>query len=136
MNGEDSFETRLRQQPQRQIPASWRREILAAARPPGKSRPSLFARLIWPNPYAWGALAAAWLLMLGMSFVSRDTSALPTSREIAKPSPQLREMWLQQERLLAELAAPGEESSSQPPRKPAVVPPQPRSQRREDFAIV
>lgn len=58
----DPFEQKLREQPFRQIPASWRREILSST----DASPILLSRLrewLWPSPAAWGALAVAWMLI-------------------------------------------------------------------------
>lgn len=130
MNGDDSFEARLKRQPWRRVPAAWRNEILAAARPLQPTRPSLFATLFWPHPKAWAALAAVWLLVLGLNFTNRDASAVVSAREVVKPSEQVRELLRQQEQMLAELNGPAELSQT----VPAIpLPPQPRSQRRDEF---
>src|SRR5271163_2289160 len=100
MNSEDSFETRLKRQPQREIPRAWRREILDAARVSERSRPLLAASLFWPHPKAWAALAAAWMAVVGLNFAARDTSSRAVSSQAARPSPQLRQMLRQQEQML------------------------------------
>ncbi len=130
MNGEDSFESRLKRQPQRQVPAAWRNEILAAGCPAEPPRPSWIAQWLWPHPTAWAALAAAWLLVIGMNIGMRDTSPSAASHVASRPSRQVWELLLQQEQMLAELNGPADN-----PQRPVAVPmpPQPRSQRREDF---
>jgi hypothetical protein len=47
----------LQRQQFRQVPASWRREILNAA------PASTWREWLWPSPVAWGAVAAAWALI-------------------------------------------------------------------------
>jgi len=141
---EDHFEKRLRHQPQRQVPQAWRQQILAAARQAAGPRHSalipysslLFAlnsRLaawLWPHPRAWAGLAAVWCVVFCLNFISREPAAPELARKAVPPSPQIREMLRQQERLLAELAGPFDKPEASPP-KP--VGPQPRSQRRMDF---
>jgi hypothetical protein len=143
MNAENPFEKRLERIPQRPVPPAWRREILSAAReaaPPQQiaiSGISLISRvnsmltaLLWPNPRAWAGLAAVWFLMFGLSIATREPSQAGYAQRPVGPSPQMREMLRQQERLLAELVGPNgtsEHDSSKPTA--------PRSQggRREDF---
>lgn len=69
------FENHLSQTPVREIPAHWRREILAAAetKPVVRSWPFrmpqfAFRNLLWPHPAAWAVLAACWLLVAVLCF--------------------------------------------------------------------
>lgn len=85
--------------------------------------------LFWPHPKAWAALAGVWLVMLGVQFTSRDES--PRSfTQLAPPSPQVRELLKQQERLFAELIGSKEHRQAD---RPKAVAPQPRSLRREEM---
>ena len=76
----NEFEQRLHDQRPRQIPASWRNEILAKARaaepePSSIRHPAsgiqylasfisrLSSALLWPHPKAWAGLAAVWLVI-------------------------------------------------------------------------
>ena len=94
-------------------------------------RPSAWWReLFWPNPTAWAALAAVWLLILGLNFVSHGPSSQKLSRHVVPPSPQMRELLKQQERLFAELVGPLEKPQAD---RPKPVGPQPRSLRRQEF---
>ena len=142
MNAEDPFEKRLEGIPRRPVPQAWRRKILSAARevtPPQQvadSGYSLISRInsmltasLWPHPKAWAGLAAVWLLMFGLSIATREPSQPGFAQKPARPSPQMREMLRQQERLLAELVGPNG-TSEHDLSKPAA----PRSQggRRED----
>lgn len=60
------FEKRLSEIPLEEPPAEWRREILAAAEP-AERRHWLWG-LLWPHPYAWGALATCWVLIAVLNF--------------------------------------------------------------------
>jgi hypothetical protein len=66
-----------------------------------------------------------------LNFAARDTSTQRVARHAAPPSPQMRELLLQQEQILVELTDPGER-----PHAATVLGlfrPRPHSQRREDF---
>ncbi len=147
MNGEDQFEQKLQSQPQRPVPPSWRKEILNTARAaaaPGRAVPAspgstrlqgsgwyaLLLKLFWPHPKAWAGLAAIWLLILGFNLASREPSQPERTHEAGLPSPQIRQLLLQQEQLLAELVGPADKSEATPPKSSR---PGPRSQRREEF---
>ena len=138
MNRDEQFEQRLLRQPLREIPSTWREEILDAASSAAGSRPSTFdprpapwwRELFWPHPTAWAALAAVWLVVLGLNFVSREPSSRTLARQVAPPSPQMRELLKQQERLFAELVGPIEKPQAD---RSKLTGPQPRSSRRVEF---
>ncbi len=69
----DDFEQLLKSQPVRAMPAAWRHEILAAAQPAAKApaRPSIWQAWFWPSPYAWGGLAAVWVVILGLNIAAQ-----------------------------------------------------------------
>jgi len=145
MNGEDPFEASLKRQPRRSIPPAWRGEILASARQAATFHPSrlmaLWSQLspvnlklsafLWPHPKAWAGLAAAWLLILALSFAARDSSTQGLARHVVPASPQMRELLLQQERILTEVADLGEKSSAASVARPLL--PRPQSQGRGAF---
>lgn len=145
MNGLDQFEEHLRRRPLRPIPADWREGILSAAHeavkpsatPPATPRrlfssfKSQIANLFWPSPKAWAALGAAWLLVVVFSLAAREPALPALARTVPPPSPQLRALLQEQERLLAELVGPVEKPAADRP-KPTVFPP--HSQRRERFS--
>ncbi len=144
MNDEAEFERRLQGHPQPRLPATWRTEILSAARAaasrqavaaersPAKSPVSLWLTgWLWPSPRAWAGLAAAWLVVLALDLGSREPSPGESARRAAPVSAESREMLREQGELLAELAGPRHSAE-------AIKPPlaQPRSQRREETAMV
>ncbi len=140
MNRDEQFENRLRKIPQRPIPAAWREDILTAARAaasaqrtPARTHGALRDALIqwlWPHPAAWAGLAAAWVLIFGLSVAGRDPAQAEFARRAAPPSPELRELLRQQEQVLAELTEPSESARTAPAQPPTA---QPRSERREDL---
>jgi hypothetical protein len=144
----DDFEKRLQRQPLRQAPAEWRAEILSAARQAAApqhaprntrhDRPSLLAilraqlaALLWPRPVAWGALAAAWLVILGLNLSAPGTSP-QVVRSSTPPSSQGFLAFQEQARLLVELIGPWEASVVE---RPKAVLPRPRSERRLRLAL-
>lgn len=135
----DEFEKHLKQQPLRQIPAEWRSEILSAAaqaqpacrsqfETPGSFLSTLNRRLtavLWPHPVAWGAMAAAWIFVLGVHFsTGNDTPAL--TEKASLPSPEVVAELKQQKRMLAELLGANDLRDAD---RPKVFAPGPRSER-------
>jgi hypothetical protein len=79
----DRFEEKLRGQTFRQVPASWRREILSGTGVSPVSAEVLVTRTggtpvplswwrdwLWPSPVAWGAVAAAGALIVLLQLAS------------------------------------------------------------------
>jgi hypothetical protein len=141
MNRDEQFENRLSRQPVKPVPPTWRAEILSAAE---RATDSVHAsrithhvpwwrELFWPCPQAWAALATAWLLIVGLNVVSRESLPPTVVSRAVPPSPQIRDLLKQQERLFAELVGPLEASPADRPKPDA---PRPRSARREKFANV
>ena len=144
MNGESEFEKELQRQPQRPLPPAWRAEILSAARQAAPRRQlspvvprTLFSTLsaqlstvLWPHPRAWAGLAAIWLLIFALDFTAHEPSGRKVAGQAGPPSPQMRELLQAQEQLMAELVGPFEPAEN---RQPKPVPPQPRSECREEF---
>ncbi|MGH9594236.1 MAG: hypothetical protein ACRD5L_14185 [Bryobacteraceae bacterium] len=141
MNNQDQFEQRLRRQPLREIPSAWRGEILAAAGANRRNEPAReltlaallklrLRELLWPAPQAWAALAAIWLVLLGASLGSYESSSATEARRFTPLSPEVRQLLKQQEQLLAELVGPSEKSVADRPKSFA---PQPRSEFREPW---
>ena len=131
----DDFEQKLQRQPLRQVPAEWRAEILAAAKP-NAWRPapratflsilnSQLSTILWPHPKAWAGLAAIWILILAVDFSIRDKSPVVADKS-GPPSPEVVAELKQQQRMLAELIGsrePGDADRSK------LLAPQPRSER-------
>ena len=112
------FEDFLKQQPLRRIPAQWRGEILAAAKPPrAKEKPTQspwWLAWLWPSPVAWAGVACAWLFIIGLNAGSRP-SAVET-RTVALISPQgIGAALVRQQGLVQELFRSLEEPA-EPPR--------------------
>lgn len=59
----DPFETRLATTPVRALPPAWRARILATARECHAYRWAI----LWPHPFAWGALAACWFVIAALN---------------------------------------------------------------------
>jgi hypothetical protein len=139
----EQFEKRMKDQPMRQVPAEWRKEILLAAekaqtarsRQPraGRSWFSLFGyqlrSLLWPHPVAWGGLAAVWIFILAAN-VSMGDKAPATADKTLPLSPEAVAELKQQNQLLAELIGTGDTSAAD--RQKTFVP-KPRSERVEIF---
>ena len=80
----DDFEARLARIPRRELPESWRAQILDSA-PVASARPNLAPVLRresdWPSgitawfswQWAWSALAAVWLVILGLNGLTQSS---------------------------------------------------------------
>lgn len=152
MKNEDPFEQQLRRQPLREIPPAWREEILAQARVAAdasrrsagdetvsEDQAALIAgwRMFWERlPVAWAALAALWIVLIGVNLVMPG----PVVRVVAHPPA------VAQTELLAALdlesadfeiigrqLAPA--PATPPAGKDAAVPKRPHSERRRDGAV-
>jgi hypothetical protein len=138
----EEFERHLASQPLRQAPSAWRGEILTACRAasprlstePRKHsvpdfRPVLWWReLFWPNPQAWAGLAAIWIAILAVNFVTRDKLPVSTAKA-ATPSKEMILALKQQQELFAELVGPRETPTAD---RPKVLLPGPRSERLDE----
>jgi hypothetical protein len=145
----DDFEKHLQRQPLRQVPAEWREGVLSAARQAGRPQTaprapgdglwavlstlnSQLSTLLWPHPVAWAGLAAVWVVILGLSFTSRD-AARHVAKRASSPAPQVFMAFQEQQRLLSELVGPREIPVVERPKAAA---PRPRSERRTGLLIV
>jgi hypothetical protein len=130
MKRPDSFEQKLQQQTRRQLPSSWREEILAAAREAAAESGSANARPGTPHssPRAgWRYLLAKWLWP---HLAARDPAASTIARDTTPASPQMQQLLREQEQMFAELLGPVEKSPAVEPRRRGA---QPRSQARSQF---
>jgi hypothetical protein len=129
----NEFEKRIAETPKRRVPAAWRDDILAAARAELATetiRPVTPARLwwlewLWPNPVAWGTLAAAWLVIFSLHSA---TPVPPTSQATSVSNNALNLIVKRQQELSSLLATVNE------PALPKVL--GPRSERRRDIIAV
>jgi hypothetical protein len=137
------FEKRVKDQPLRQVPAGWRKEILAAvenaqsvcSRQPvaGRSLLSIFGyqlrSLLWPHPVAWGGLAVVWIFILAANVSMSDKT--PAMADKTSPlSPETVAELKQQKQLLAEMMGTSDTSTAD---KQKTFVPKPRSERVEIF---
>jgi len=139
----DDFEQHLKNQPLRAVPADWREQILSTAAVsardleyvvpplggPSDSSPSTpprapwWQRWLWPSPYAWGALAFAWLIIFVLNAAAQPSRAEIAARGPA-PNPQEIMAMLDEWRHI-------EDELSRPPVAAAVapaIPPNPQPQ--------
>ena len=131
MNADD-FEKELKGHSFRKVPEHWRAQILRNASAAAETERSSSDRsgglsrlreLFWPNPAAWGTLAAVWIMIVCFRFATSDASA---SKNMAPDTyAKLRSAIEQKRELYAEL----NESTAQIPAEP----PKPRSQRRSEI---
>jgi hypothetical protein len=101
----DDFEKQLQRQPLRELPAGWRAEILRAAHDsvaadvrrlqlPGQESQGLLTSAaaswwrewLWPCPQAWAALAAVWMIIIGLN---ATTPAGPANLARRPPTPSV-----------------------------------------------
>jgi len=87
---------------------------------------------VWPHPKAWAALAAVWLLILGLNVSSREAGAMARGANPPPSGLEAREL-LKQKMLLAELIELPTARDAEPPKN---VPPRPHSRRRDEFFAV
>ena len=128
----DPFEHRLSRQPLRPVPAAWRDEILSPS--PISQLPSpapWWRECLWPCPQAWAALAAVWVLLLAVNFAD-DSKPTRSTQSATKSAPaDLRYVWREQQKLLAELFPPEPIAPPQPrTQPPPALPATPRSELR------
>ncbi len=145
----DDFEKRLQRQPQREIPAAWREEILTTAQSnfasPHAPRVThhgfalstiihQLSTLLRPRRAAWAGLGAAWaiIITLHLATVESPKTTLTTAAS-APATPETLQVLKQQRLLYAELVGRPE---TQPMDRLKTSVPGPRSQRREDTASV
>jgi hypothetical protein len=92
MNGE-RFEQELKRQALRPVPADWRREILSAAREANvsKMREQEVTAGWWVGwvafrRLAWGGLAAAWVLILGLNWAANRPGGAGSVEAVFSPA--------------------------------------------------
>jgi hypothetical protein len=126
----NEFEKQLAGRPLKSVPAEWRAQILGAARAqarevPASARPLQWLReLFWPNPQAWGALAAIWIVIAAFESI---TPAGPSTQTAVAKAPVTSVAEQQRELARAIEAASGKSESSPADR--------PRGARKVDYAF-
>ena len=116
-----------------------REQSLAALAGPAEEQPSAFLRFIdrcrncFRVPrFAWGGLAAAWLVIIALHFTARDSVSQPSDAFTeSRPSAETLQAVREQKRLLAELSGLAERPESETPR----FIPRPRSERRRELIM-
>jgi hypothetical protein len=144
----DDFEKHLQRQPLRRVPGEWREEVLSAARQAARVEPahhfsphglrtmlstlgSQLSSLLWPHPAAWAALAAVWVVILGLHGATHDAPRL-AGKGAPSPSPQVFMAFQEQQRLLSELIGPRKMPVAD---RSDPAPPRPRSERRSGLMM-
>jgi hypothetical protein len=125
----DEFENKLRGQPRREIPAEWRREILAPLRRREEAPVAWWRQVLWPHPAAWASLAGAWVAIFVLNLAGAPEGE---SYAASRPSPDTRVAYQERQRLWAELAL---DLSPQPRKQPPAAD-RPRSNRMQLEAAV
>jgi anti-sigma factor RsiW len=115
----------------------WARAIQAADTPTVADQPSLkevcqfiWRELIRPSRYAWGGMAAAWLVMLAIDGSLADHKATETQTQASSPQ-AIMQAWEEQNRIMAELTQP----DLAVPAPPQILP-RPRSERKRTWNII
>ena len=135
MNSE--FEKRLQQQPLRQLPSEWKKDILDVAAQSVQSTElqstsTWWRELLWPCPQAWGALAAVWMIICGLEFASREPGA-PQIQVADASAPTVFALY-RENQLIAESS--GHSTAPTPPAEPRkYFVPRPRSEIRITIVV-
>lgn len=144
---DDEFESHLRQQPLREVPPAWRRDILRASQSAVPVAPAIAAtrRPAWiafggrlltslrqpQSALPWAGLAAVWLVIFALNHDSRETAPAV----LAKAAPVSSRMILalrEQNRMFAELLAVPPHDAD----RPKTESPRPRSECHPLFLTV
>jgi hypothetical protein len=99
----DEFEKFLSKQPMRELPSAWRNEILLAL-PRSKAARPRWQEWLWPSPLAWAALAAVWIVIVGLNLATRLPSE-QIATQASVPSVDMAAALANQRRLLADLTS-------------------------------
>jgi len=90
----------------------------------------IWRELIWPSRYAWGGMAALWAAMLVINAQLSDHRAHDMGVGDVS-SQEMIQAWVEQNRVLADLAQPASAVPAAPP-----IRPRPRSERERDWEII
>lgn len=102
----ERFEEWMAGEPMRRIPHEWKAHILGAAAPaPATHRSaSVWRSLLWPSPKAWAALAAGWVLALGLNLAAAVPGHTGAAGAAARNTATTSSAFAEQRRLMLELA--------------------------------
>ena len=107
----NDFESELKKQPIRRMPEHWRGQILKdGERTLKRELQPWWSALLWPSPKAWGALAAAWVVMMAFGALTQESNSAAERPEAT----QIRVAMEEKRRLQAEI----EEASLRLPQEP------------------
>ncbi len=134
----DDFEQRLQRQPLRDIPTTWREDILQTAQSTVAPRPSpiiacvhaCWHELFWPCRRAWVGLAVVWTAILVVNVATRDAPKAVARQTLQSPA-GMAEALKEKRRLMSELIG----SVTEPAEPPRSYLPRPRSERRCQTAV-
>jgi hypothetical protein len=113
---------------QRELDRSAREVVRQVASQRGEKPAAGWKDWLWPSPIGWGAVAAAWLVVIGFNIASRDPE--PRHEMMAKRSPEMMQALREQRQLFVELVTPSW-TDGEPIRRA----PRPRSDRQQPFAM-
>ncbi len=88
-----------------------RAKVVAGIAPPPALGSTSWREWLWPCPRAWTALAAAWLVILGMNLAAGKSPFHPARATVSISRQELIE-WKQQQQMLAKLISPVETAGS------------------------
>jgi anti-sigma factor RsiW len=118
-------------------------QVIAAAKSGARPRPSPLAprpagrlstlnsqlsTLLWPHPQAWAGLAAVWLVIVAVSFATREPATTLQVHSVTPIPPDTLRLLKQQEQLLADLSGWREPRNAD---RPKTTTPRPRTERRD-----
>ena len=135
---QDDFEKQLQQPAPRTIPATWRSEILDSARLSSSPRhlvpaprPAWWREWLWPHPQAWGAVTAAWIVILVIYSDTPGTSGVDREKQPAIQS-QTMIAFAEQRKLLSQVLDLSFNFIAEPPK---IFVPRRRSDKRDEFLV-
>lgn len=137
----DDFEQKLQRQPLRQPPAALREEILTAAHAAICTNKTAsesgwladLRALLTRIPVAWSAVAAIWLVIIGVNSLLFVPSESAIAKTTTSPPQDALTVWnLRQVEIKLLANGPADLPGLVPRRSDPAVPPQPRSDRRRE----
>ena len=118
------FEQKLRQQPMKKLPDSFRSVVmknvqseLASSENNTENWREIIYAWLWPHPKAWAILGAAWCLIFALHFNSPMPRGLYVKNLPKARVEQLVLAFVEQRKLLQLFLQPSPEMLAEPPRK-------------------